>query len=422
MRVLHIHSSDHLGGGGGTIAMERLHLALREQGVDSRILCGRKTTRSPYSAAIGRGRLVGKAERLLRRATSTLGLHDIHYLNSFRATRSAFYREAELLHFHGTHGFFNYLALPALTRDKPAVFTLHDMWPLTGHCTYSYGCERWRTGCGSCPHLDVHPRVPRDNTRVEWRLKRRVFQRADLTLVTVSRWLTEMARQSPILDYPVHRIPNGVDTRVYRPLDKSQCRAVLGIPQHSKVLMFVALSLEDRRKGGDLLARALGRLPAALTREMVLLILGDGGEEIRSTVGIRTLDLGYVRNDRFKAIAYSLADLFVFPTRADNLPLVLIESLACGTPMVSFDVGGVPDVVQDGVTGVLAPPEDPVRLAAGIEALLGDPQTLETMGGHCRSHALEEFDLARHLRSHIELYEAVLAHRQQDPGSAQASV
>jgi glycosyltransferase involved in cell wall biosynthesis len=406
MKVLQVNYSDNARGGGGSIAMYRLHLALKAAGIDCKILSGFKTLEFSESTAIPR---LPRLEFQLQRITSKLGLNDLHCVSSFKLRKNAFYLDADILNFHVIHsGFFSYLAIPSLTESKPAVLTLHDMWSFTGHCAYSYECDRWKTGCGKCPYPDTYPAIQRDNTRLEWKLKNWVYSRSNLTIVTLSRWLTEQAKQSMLNRFPIHYIPNGLDTEAYQPLDPEQCKSLLGISSSKKVLMFGAQSLTDPRKGGDLLLKALSSLPTALKAETVLLILGDGGAAISEAVGIDTLNLGYVNSDRLKSIAYSAADLFIFPTRADNLPLVLQESMACGTPMVSFKVGGVPDLVRPGVTGYLAQPEDAEDFCNGIVQLLEDGNLCDRMGQQCRAIALAEYPVELQAQRYIELYRQAL--------------
>ena len=307
------------GRGGGSIAMYRLHRGLRAAGVDSKILCKYKKLESSESVTIPHSFLSARLEPRLGQLTSLFGLNDIHCLSTFKIQGLRAYREADLLDFHGIHsGFFNYLALPSLTAHKPAVFTLHDMWPLTGHCMYSYDCERWKIGCGQCPYPDSYPPVRRDNTRLEWKLKRWVYKRSHITITTPSAWLAALAKHSMLGDLPIHHIPMGVDTDVYQPLDRGHCRSLLGIPVDKRVLLFAAMrmnvsSFEGFRKGGDLLIKALQGLPEALKAETVLLLFGEGGEAIAEAAGIQAINLGYVSSDRLKAIAYCAADLFVLP-------------------------------------------------------------------------------------------------------------
>jgi glycosyltransferase involved in cell wall biosynthesis len=409
LKVLQIHSSDYTGGGGGTVAMDRLHRGLREAGVDSKILAGKKTLESPYSTAMPKPGRWGFLEPRLKKIAAELGLNDIHYVSSFRVKQTKAYLEADLLHFHGTHGFFNYLALPGLTEKKPAVFTLHDMWPLTGHCSYSYDCERWKIGCGHCPYPDTHPAIKRDNTRLEWKLKDWVYRRSDLAIVTLSSWLTEIVEQSMLNRFPIYQIPNGIDPEAYQPLDAEECRSLLGIPTGKKVVMFVALQLKDYRKGADLLLKGLQSLPESLKAEMILLLLGDGGEAIAEAVGIPTLNLGYVRNDRLKAIGYSAADLFVLPSRAETFGLVLAESMACGTPVVSFNVSGIPDLVRPGITGYLAEAENVADFREGIVQLLEDETLRQTLGQQGRAMVIKEYNLNLQVQRYIELYGQLLS-------------
>jgi glycosyltransferase involved in cell wall biosynthesis len=402
MRVHLVHVGD-VGWGGGQIQMLRLQTGLRRRGVDARVLC-RDRTRDDSVELPRRDRL----ERFIRHFTCRLGLNEIHCLSSFDLPHTEAVQRADVLDFHCMyHNYFNYLALPALSREKPVVLTLHDMWPLTGHCHNSLDCTRWRTGCGRCPYLDVSPAVDRDATRWEWRLKRWAYQRSRLTVVAPSAWLAGLARQSILGRFPVHHIPNGVDTTVFRPLDPAMCRSILGIPPGKKVLLFVVDSMTRSLKGSDLLVEALQQLPASLRQEVFLLLLGHKTEALARLTQLPALGLGFVSSHALKVVAYSAAHLFVFPTRADNFPLVVLESLACGTPVVSFRVGGVPESVRHGVTGYVADPGNPAALAAGIVEVLGAGSELESMRATCRKLVLRHYGLPRQVSRYISLYRSL---------------
>ncbi|MBC1225150.1 glycosyltransferase family 4 protein [Nostoc sp. UCD121] len=404
MNVLHINQSDI--GGGAAIAGYRLHQSLLQQGVNSKLLVGKVKTDSSLVAAVGHNYRV---ENQLLRLTRRLGLNYLHLVSTFDIWKHDFYEQADIINFHNLHtGYFNYLGIPGLTKSKPAIFTLHDMWSFTGHCAYSYDCDRWQQGCGQCPYPETYPEIARDNTRLEWQLKDWVYSKSNLTIVTPSQWLTEQAKKSILNRFSIYHIPYGLNTDAYQPLDKDKCKNILGIPAEKKVIMFCADGLEDSRKGGDLLVQAIQTLPKALKAETLLLTLGSGGEKVLEVVGIPTLNLGYVSGDRMKSIAYSAADVFIFPTRADNLPLVLQESMACGTPMVSFKIGGVPDLVRPGITGYLAQPEDTQDFCNGIVQLLLDREQRHKMSENCRAIALQEYTLELQAKRYIELYQQVL--------------
>ena len=254
-----------------------------------------------------------------------------------------------------------------------------------------------------------YPRIQRDSTRLEWRLKQWVYSKTNLAVVVPSQWLMAMVQKSLLNCFPIHHIPYGIDTKTFQTLDPEQCRSLLGIAPDSRVLMFGAQNLSDPRKGGDLLLTALEQLPESLKAETLLLTIGSSPQiGLSETIGIKTLNLGYVASDHLKAIAYSAADLFVLPTRADNLPLVLQESMACGTPMVSFKVGGVPELVQPDITGYLAEPENAADLSQGIVQLLSDPDGRDRMGQICRNLALKEYPLERQAIRYRELYQQMI--------------
>ncbi len=269
--------------------------------------------------------------------------------------------------------------------------------------------DRWKQGCGKCPDLNTYPAVRRDSTDWEWKLKNWVYSRSNLSVVTPSKWLTEQVKQSMLNRFPIHQIPSGIDTEAYQPIDSEKCRYILNIPNNKRVLMFGAENINDSRKGGDLLAKALTKLPESLKAETVLLTFGYGGETISNAVGIETVNLGYISSDHLKSIAYSAADLFIFPTRADNLPLVLQESMACGTPMVSFKIGGVPDLVRHNITGYLATPEDSNDFCQGIIQLLEDNQLRAEMKQNCRAISLDEYSLEIQTQQYLKIYQKILS-------------
>ena len=411
MKVLFINDGSR---GGSVIAMTRLHEGLKKSAVDSKILNQVNISRSPDIFPIPRPRSTAWVQYQIERVTWRLGLNDIHCLNTFSINRLPAYLDADIVDFHTIHGgFFNYLALPRLTAAKPGVFTLHDMWSLTGHCAFSFDCDRWKTGCGKCPYPGTYPPVKRDNTRLEWKLKNWVYGRSNLAVVAPSRWLAEQAKHSMLNQFPIHHIPHGVDLTVYRPLNRQYCRSVLGIPEERKVLSFVAMRMDANdehtyRKGCDFLVDALKALPQDLKSEVTLLLVGEGGKPLADSVGIDAMDLGYIGSDHLKAIAYSASDLFIFPTRADNMPLVLIESMACGTPMVSFGVGGVGELVRTDITGHLAEPDNVTAFRDGIVRLLRDETLRHHMRKRCREIAVREYDLELQVQRYIQLYRQLL--------------
>jgi glycosyltransferase involved in cell wall biosynthesis len=405
MNVLHINQSDIAGG--AAIAAYRLHQGLLRQGVDSKLLVGTVKTSSERVASTPRKRHLDK---LMGQMTSRFGLNYVNHLGTLDIFKHPFFLEADVLHFHNLHyeqcfGYFNYLALPQLTKRKPAIFTLHDMWSFTGHCAYSYDCDRWKIGCGHCPYPALYPAIRQDSTAWEWKLKNWTYNRSNLRIVADSQWLAEQAQQSMLKHFPIHHIPYGIDTEAYQPLNREHCKSILGLTNTAHVLLFGATSLKDRRKGGDLLLAVLQGLPETLKANLALLTLGDGGDTIAKSAQLPIINLGYVTCDRIKSMAYSAADLFLFPTRADAFGLVAQEAAACGTPTVAFNVGGVSDMVRPGITGYLAEPENVNDFRNGILNLLNDHALRTSMNQQCREIILREYPLELQAQRYLHLYE-----------------
>lgn len=407
MNILQIYQTDYLHGGGGGVSTYRLHLGFRKAGHEARILCRTKTVDSPHTVALPP---LTRWERRLQTITHPLGLNDIHCISSFSIPKHWTYRQADILFLTSFRAGFSYQALPALTRNKPGVLTIHDTWPFTGHCAVNYDCERWKTGCGRCPYPDVVPAIKRDATRVEWALKNWAYQHSDLAIVSRSTAMTEQVKQSMLKRFPVHQIPGGVPADLLEPLDRAHCREALGIPQDKYVLMFAALSISQPWKGADLLVEALQGLPASLKANTMLLLLGDKGHDLAHSCGMPVLELGQVMDDRAKATFFSAADLFVSPSRAEAFGLVSLESMSCGTPPVAFAVGGAPDYIQPGVTGYLARPQDAADLRAGIVQLLEDEPLRAAMGRNGRALVLKEYTLDLEVERYLRLFGEILNH------------
>jgi len=172
--------------------------------------------------------------------------------------------------------------------------------------------------------------------------------------------------------------------------------------------MFMAANLSGRLKGGDLFAKAVQSLPESLKAETVILLLGRRGEALASSLGIQTVHLGYVESDLLKVICYSAADCFVSPTRAESFPNVLLESIACGTPVVSLKVGGVPDIARPNVTGLLADSEDVKVFRDHLIEMLENDALRDAMRQQCRKIAVDEYSISIQAKRYIHVYRQLL--------------
>jgi glycosyltransferase involved in cell wall biosynthesis len=392
--------------------MYRLHQGLIRSGHSSKILCLIKQFQDDDTVYFDRSLPTKAIERLLQRAEKPLALRDsARILSTINLCHHPLYQDADVIALHCIHErFLSYLGLPWLTQ-KPTVFYIHDMWAFTGQCHYSYECDRWQTGCGNCPHLG---NLERDNTRLEWRLKNWAYRHSQMHVITNSSWTNDRVQKSMLNRFPIRTIPLGLDTDIYRPHAAQTCRELLGLPQDKKILMFGALGLKDFRKGGDLLAAALRRLPDDLKAETMLVTMGRQ-ERLPGEVEMPTVHFGFVESDRLKSFLYAAADLLLFPSRNESFGLVSTESLACGTPVVAFRVGGIADAVRHGVTGLLAEPENVAEFSDRIVQLLSNDRLRHQMGQRGRAVAVEEFSLAAVTQRHVDFYQEAVRSRWKQP-------
>ncbi|MCM8811697.1 MAG: glycosyltransferase family 4 protein [Candidatus Omnitrophica bacterium] len=405
LQVLHLNTWDNAGGSGR--ASYRLHQGLKKRGVRSRMLVGHKRTDDPDVALMG-----SFLDRLAGGICNAAGFHYLFYPSSLRIHKHPWVREADIIQMYNTHGaYFSHWVLARLSQEKPVIWRLSDMWALTGHCSYSYECERWKTGCGSCPHLKEYPALPWDITGLLWKIKDRIYSRSRLAIVCPSRWLMNLAMESPLLNrFPIHWIPNGLDLELFRPHPKKEAKNRFGIPQENKVILFSASSILSPRKGAAYLTTALGRLNGSLAKT-TLLIVGAGARLFESRLSVDVKRVEAVEGDEPLSWIYSAADLFVLPTLADNLPNGILESMACGTPAVSFRVGGVPEAVRHMETGYAAAPGAADDLSKGIRLLLEDDLLRERMGRRCREVTEREYGEETQTDRFEKLYREILKER-----------
>lgn len=419
MRILHINNYDRVGG--AARAMYRLHQGLQRLGHHSQLLVSHQTILEPDIDHLGRQAKPFRTltDRFLDhiglRLNKWWGVDDWSYRNTWHIPQMPAFQQTDVINLHNLHGgYFNLRALPTLVRPKPIVWTLHDMWALTGHCAYAYDCERWRTGCYDCPLLKgsgrqiVEPApVPGDRSRLVWKAKRRVYQTTPLHMVTPSKWLYGLVRENILASsVTVHCIPYGIDLGVFHPLDQSVAREALNLPMDAHIVFFSAAQVMNRRKGLTYLMAALERLA---DDDSIWLLTSGGRVDLGTQVErFKVRQLGHLSDEHLQRLAFAAADLCVYPTLADNQPLVLIEALACGTPIVSFDVGGVSEMVRHMETGYLARYQDPYDLAKGIQMLLNDDTLRAQMCHRCREIAKSNYPLELQARRYLEVYEQAI--------------
>jgi FkbM family methyltransferase len=419
--------------GGAGKAAHRLHTALKKNGVTSKMLVANKKTTDPSVKILFPGspdplnqtinlhssktsfwsqQLLRWQNELAKYPNRSAGLEIFtDALSDYHLEQIQEVKDADLIQLHWVAGILDYPSMPLQLKNKHVVWTLHDMNPFTGGCHYSGGCEKYKKRCGACPQLGSA--IENDLSRQIWKLKYDAFQNLNLNIVTPSKWLAECATQSSLLsDYPVEVIPNGLPIDTFRPSNKTEIRETLNIPDNAKIILFGAASLDNERKGFRYLMEALNRFAHRIGDDAALLTFGNfpAGLQISSSHPI--YNLGSISSENQLALAYSTADVFVIPSLEDNLPNTVIEAMACAVPVVGFNVGGIPDMIEHKKTGYLAEPKNAHSLAQGIEWVLLLPERYAELSKNCRAKVEKRYALEVQAKAYNRLYEGILANQQ----------
>lgn len=309
----------------------------------------------------------------------------------------------DIIHLHNIHGgYFQTNLFPKLAEIAPIVWTFHDMFPITGHCTHSFECEKWKTRCGNCERLDIYPSIKKDRTKFLWNYKNKIFNSADFTIVTPSLWLKKCVEQSFLKNKDIRLIYNGIDLEKFTKTDKFEARKVLKLPENKKIILFSADGgVKNPFKGGEFVFQTFEKLK----NRNDILFLNIGGESGQNSEN--WFDFGYVKETKIMAKLYSAADIYFFPTLADNCPLTAIESLACGLPVVTFETGGVPEIVENDKTGFVVEYKNGEMLTSALEKILDDENLREKMSKNAIK-ASKKFSSERMALEYLKLYKELL--------------
>ncbi|MBN2570204.1 MAG: glycosyltransferase [Deltaproteobacteria bacterium] len=422
-----------------------LHNLYRECGHWSRLVVGYKGSTDPDTIPIDnsdRRKGIGP----LRTVRETLQGHQyLNYPGSHRIPESLD-EPFDIVHLHNLHGgYFDLAALPRLAALAPVVVMLHDAWLLTGHCAHSFGCEQWHTGCGRCPDLTIPPAIRVDGTSFNWHRKSKLLASLPLVITAPSQWMLDLVGKSYLASHPNRLIYNGVDQQIFCPGSKKNARQRLGLPEHEKILLFSANSgLLNIWKDGPALIKALqlflqssngaekpllvslgGNVPrsSGLEREMRRALrktLNRFNEEDvfrKSGLSEFVIRRGAIKDENVMADYYRAADALVYATKVDNCPLTVLEALSCGLPVVASAVGGVPELLRDGETGILVPPGDAIALSEGLFRVLEDDVFRERISAAAVKDAQTRFDIRRQATEYLDWYAELIAEWQKRKGT-----
>ncbi len=413
-----MHISTFATKGGAAKAAYRLHKSIQKQGVESKFLVLHQSNSddsivAPYASNPLRRVLVWLSwyvdqipVRLYWRRQRTIQFTGL--LNWFQLHNNPVVREADVLVLHWVSGgFLGIKTLSSLFKlGKPVVWRMSDMAPFTGGCHYSSSCGEYQLRCGSCPNLGSHTEY--DISMLSMKMKKKLWVNNSVTLVSPSVWLADQARKSNLFDAKkICIIRTGVNVDIFYNHDKKRAREKLGLPFDKILILFGAINpLGDPRKGGDIAIKIFKELfkRNGDQDEYGLVIFGSSSaiEETFSQTDIYCMN--EIDSETELASLYSACDVFIAPSREENLANTVLESMACGTPCVAFDVGGMPDVIKHQKNGYLVEPFNEVEFASGIKWVTGNASRLKELSVAAKHLIHDHFNLSTQSKRYIELF------------------
>ena len=418
MKVLLVGKSTK--NGGAAIASYRLMEILRESGVDVKMLVQEEdnndesvfsTTRSMLKNWINFLRFVLERLLFLRHEKNK----EVRFLFSMantgeRLVRNKHIREADIIHLHWVNaGFLSLASLKELLDlGKPIVWTFHDMWAITGGCHHALSCERYKQACGECLYLKKPGK--NDLSHRLWLKKNRVFRDRNITVITPSQWLGACVRESSMFSQmEVHTIHNPIDQTKFIPVEREDACRDLGLDPSKKYILFGAASVRNLYKGFNFFLDAIRQMskdPEAV-EGVEIVLFGKIGGDVEQMFPLKVHNIDYISSMQTMVELYSVAHLYASSSLQDNFPSTIAESMLCGTPVVAFRTGGIPEMIAHLEDGYLARHKDVVDLAEGMKWVLSN-DSYQALSDMARKAAVRRFSRERSAEKHVELYRKLL--------------
>ena len=390
MKILTINTR-YIGGGGAAYIANTLHREINKiDGYSSTFLYGRGIDGDENSK-----RIIYPKMDYISALSYRLFAKEINFNKNIEEE----IKNCDVVHLHNIHGYYiNYIKLFKLLKkyNKKIIWTLHDMWPITGRCGYSFGCEKWKEACGQCKNKKVYPISIVDRSKKELQTKRKVIESIDkknMTIVTPSKWLANMCKDSYLNKFNIIDIPNGIEHTEVKS-SKEELRKKYSLSENDKVVLFVAADTSDERKG---IKYILDIIPQRKDYKFVSI-----GKKIEGISFDNFIQLGYIKNRDSINEIYSMADVFVIPSLDENFPTTVLESFANSTPVVGFNVGGIPEQIDQSV-GIISKNIEPKELINSIENVL-DLSKIDNYSKQARNKFICNYTIDTFIKKYLNEY------------------
>ena len=413
MKILFINKYDITGGAGVTAF--RLHKALEHRfNTDDLFLVGIKKSNLDIVLSTRNPGFQNFAERGLNFLFNQIGLqYKFHPFSSKIILEVTKKFSPDIISLHNAHGgYFQTSLLIELSKIAPIVWTLHDMWAFTANAAHTFGDVSWEKMQSGKNERKLFPQIGLNTGNWLLKEKKRIYSNSNIAIVTPSKWLFDLARRSPVFEEKkIIHIPNGVDLNIFSPKEKTALRNELGIPLDAKTLIFGAEKiLTGNYKGGADLINILEILNSKLDQKVHLIIVGHSDlKKLHDFKNFEIHETGYIYKEKDMAKYLSAADIFIYPTKADNLPNALIEASACGVPSVTYDIGGCKEIIVDGFNGYVIPYGQVNLFVDKVKVLLENEELKKSFSNNAVKVASEKFSVDDMADKYYGLFEKLSA-------------
>ncbi len=422
MKITHINTFDIQGG--AAIAAYRLHQGLLKIGQESQMLTRYKTSQDntvfevkcssiDHKTDFNYSYCIEKHYIYYNRTSLTNTLFSLGYLG-FNLDELPQLKNSDIINLHWVaNDFQSHITIKKLLElGKPVIWTLHDMAAFTGGCHYSARCDKYQTDCLNCPQLvnDIY-----GLTQTILEEKATIFNHPNLTIVTPSKWLGECAKKSRVFGKnSIKVIPSSLDTNIFKPIPKTEAKINLTLSPDNIILLIGAISSKEKRKGFDELIEVFKICQEntnfnQLVNDNTLKIcaFGESMEDLNQ-LNLSIFSFGVIDSEETLSLIYSAADMFILPSLEDNLPNTMIEAMSCGTPVIAFEIGGIPDLVTNSMTGFTAPEKNLQVMAKKIIQLIENKELRQQMSNQCRQLIVDNYSLENQANNYLNLYQNLL--------------
>ena len=419
MRVLIINTSERIGG--AAIAANRLMDALRNNGIQAKMLVRDKQTDNITVISLKKSlwsiwQFVW--ERIVIWKANHFKQHNLFAVDIANTgtdiTTYPEFKEADIIHLHWVNqGMLSLKDLKKILQSgKPIVWTMHDMWPCTGICHHARECDNYHKECHHCPYL-YNGGAKKDLSHQTFKKKKELYQLSPITFITCSQWLKERAGQSALLDkHSIVHIPNPIKTNLFTPRNKVEARQKCNLPTDKKLILFGSVKITDKRKGIDYFiesCKILAEKHPELVNNLGVAVYGKESEQLKSLVPFQVYALDYISNEKELVNVYNAVDLFVTPSLEENLPNTIMEAMACGIPCVGFNVGGIPEMIDHLHNGYVADYKSAEDFANGIHWTLSESE-YHSLSEEARRKVTSSYSESTIAKKYIEVYNKIIGH------------